>query len=52
MPGYRGFAIGRTIWWDALVGFRDGKLPRPEAAKLIATNYLRAIDVYRAAAQA
>jgi myo-inositol catabolism protein IolC len=52
VPGYRGFAIGRTIWWDALVGFRDGKLPRAEAAKLIATNYLRAIDVYRAAAQA
>jgi myo-inositol catabolism protein IolC len=50
VPGYRGFAIGRTIWWDALVGFRDGKLPRPAAATLIATNYLRAIDAYRTAA--
>jgi 5-dehydro-2-deoxygluconokinase len=49
VPGYRGFAIGRTIWWDALVGFRDGKLPRAEAATLIATNYLRAIDAYRTA---
>jgi myo-inositol catabolism protein IolC len=50
VPGYRGFAIGRTIWWDALVGFRDGKLARADAAKLIATNYLKAVDVYRAAA--
>jgi myo-inositol catabolism protein IolC len=50
VPGYHGFAIGRTIWWDALVGFRDGKLSRAAAAALIATNYLRAIDAYRAAA--
>jgi myo-inositol catabolism protein IolC len=50
VPGYRGFAIGRTIWWDALVGFRDGKLSRGDAAALIATNYLKAIDAYRAAA--
>src|SRR5262245_135410 len=50
VPGYHGFAIGRTIWWDALVGFRDGKLARTAAAAAIATNYLRAIDVYRAAA--
>jgi myo-inositol catabolism protein IolC len=47
VPGYRGFAIGRTIWWDALVGFRDRKLARADAATLIATNYLRAIDAYR-----
>src|SRR5262245_2456264 len=50
VPGYRGFAIGRTLWSDALVGFRDRKLARPDAAKMIATNYLRAIDVYRGAA--
>ena len=50
VPGYRGFAIGRTIWWDALVGFRDRKLARADAANLIATNYVRAVDVYRSAA--
>ena len=47
VPGYRGFAIGRTIWWDALVGFRDKTLSRADAATMIATNYLRAIDAYR-----
>jgi myo-inositol catabolism protein IolC len=47
VPGYHGFAIGRTLWWDPLAGFRDGKLPRAEAAKQIAANYLHAIAVYR-----
>jgi myo-inositol catabolism protein IolC len=47
VPGYRGFAIGRTLWWDPLASFRDGKLPRAEAAKQIATNYIRAIDAYQ-----
>ena len=28
MEGYAGFAIGRTIWWDALKGFLDGDLER------------------------
>jgi myo-inositol catabolism protein IolC len=49
VPGYRGFAIGRTLWWDALVGFRDGKLSRDAAATMIATRYLQATDAYRAA---
>ena len=52
VPGYRGFAIGRTIWWDALVGFRDRKLSRAGAATQIAANYLRAVNGYRAAAAA
>jgi myo-inositol catabolism protein IolC len=46
VPGYVGFAIGRTIWWDALKGFLDGSTPREDAAKQIATNYRRFIDVY------
>lgn len=49
VSGYRGFAIGRTLWWDALVGFRDGTLARDVAAKRIATNYLQAIGVYQRA---
>jgi myo-inositol catabolism protein IolC len=51
VAGYRGFAIGRTIWWDALVRFRDGHVSRADAADGIATNYLRATDAYRAAAR-
>ena len=36
VEGYAGFAIGRTIWWDALKGFLDGDLERDEAASQIA----------------
>jgi 5-dehydro-2-deoxygluconokinase len=46
VPGYIGFAIGRSIWWDPLKGFVDGNLGRDEAAKQIAANYKRFIDVY------
>jgi 5-dehydro-2-deoxygluconokinase len=46
VPGYVGFAIGRTIWWDALKGYLDKSLDRDQAAEQIATNYLRFIDVY------
>lgn len=46
VPGYIGFAIGRTIWWDALTGWLDGSLDREQAAEKIADNYLWAIDVY------
>jgi myo-inositol catabolism protein IolC len=46
VPGYVGFAIGRTIWWDALKGYLDKKLDRGAAADQIAENYLRFVDVY------
>jgi myo-inositol catabolism protein IolC len=51
VPGYRGFAIGRTIWWDAVAGVKDGKLDRQAAIKLVADNYKRAITVYRGGAK-
>jgi myo-inositol catabolism protein IolC len=46
VPGYIGFAIGRSIWWEPLKAFVDGNLAREEAAKQIAANYRRFIDVY------
>ena len=49
VDGYIGFAIGRTIWWDALKAYLGGDTDRPAAAKQIAQNYLRMIDVYRSA---
>jgi myo-inositol catabolism protein IolC len=49
VPGYVGFAIGRTIWWDSLKGFLDGNLDREVAAKQIAEKYRRFIDVYESA---
>jgi myo-inositol catabolism protein IolC len=46
VEGFVGFAIGRSIWWDALKGFLDGDLERRAAAEKIAENYLRFVKVY------
>lgn len=46
VEGFVGFAIGRSIWWDALRGFLDGKISREDAAAQIADRYLRFIKVY------
>ncbi|HZO79586.1 MAG TPA: DUF2090 domain-containing protein [Solirubrobacteraceae bacterium] len=46
VEGFVGFAIGRSIWWDALKGFLDGGVPREQAAGQIADNYLRFTKVY------
>jgi myo-inositol catabolism protein IolC len=49
LEGYAGFAIGRTIWWDALKGFLDDELDRGTAAQQIAEKYLHFVDVYKQA---
>ncbi len=49
VPGYIGFAIGRTIWWDPLKGFVDGTTKREDAAAAISVNYRRFIGVYQGA---
>jgi myo-inositol catabolism protein IolC len=46
VDGMVGFAIGRSIWWDALKGFLGGDLERDAAAEQIADNYQRFIKVY------
>ncbi|HTX45808.1 MAG TPA: DUF2090 domain-containing protein [Solirubrobacteraceae bacterium] len=46
VDGFIGFAIGRSIWWDALEGFLKGQIERDEAASDIAENYLRFVGVY------
>src|ERR671927_186122 len=51
VDGYAGFAIGRTIWWDALKGFLEGDIEREDAASQIAEKYLRFVQVYREAAR-
>ena len=46
VEGFIGFAIGRSIWWDALKGFLDDELEREAAAAQIAEHYLRFVKVY------
>jgi myo-inositol catabolism protein IolC len=51
VEGFIGFAIGRSIWWDALKGFLGGDLERSAAAEQVADNYLRFVRVYDEAEQ-
>ena len=50
VDGFIGFAIGRSIWWDALKGFLDESMTRDEASDQIAEKYLRFVKVYEEAA--
>jgi myo-inositol catabolism protein IolC len=49
VDGFIGFAIGRTIWWDPLKAYVDGKIERAAGARKIAENFLRFVAVYERA---
>jgi 5-dehydro-2-deoxygluconokinase len=51
VDGFIGFAIGRSIWWDALKGFLERGVERATAAEQIADSYLRFVRVYDEAEQ-
>jgi myo-inositol catabolism protein IolC len=46
VPGFVGFAVGRTLWWNELVAYVADELDREQAARRIADNYHRMIDAY------
>jgi len=50
VDGFVGFAIGRSIWWNPLKAYVDGRIERAAGAEQIAANYLRFINVYERAA--
>jgi 6-phosphofructokinase/myo-inositol catabolism protein IolC len=50
VDGFVGFAIGRTIFWDALKGWLAGDLDRETAVQTIAGNYRGTIELYESAA--
>jgi myo-inositol catabolism protein IolC len=49
VDGFVGFAIGRSIWGDALKAFIDGSMERNDAAERIGRNYKRFVEVYEGA---
>jgi 5-dehydro-2-deoxygluconokinase len=49
VDGFVGFAIGRSIWWEPLKAYVDGKIDRAAGARKIAENYLRFVKVYERA---
>ena len=49
VDGFVGFAIGRSIWWNPLKEYVDGKIERSAGAREIAENYLHFVKVYERA---
>ena len=46
LPGFAGFAVGRSIWEDALKGLLAGNIERSHAVGVIADRYRRLIEEY------
>jgi 5-dehydro-2-deoxygluconokinase len=46
VPGFVGFAVGRTVFWDPLVAWRAGKATRDEAVARIASRYREFVDLF------
>jgi myo-inositol catabolism protein IolC len=47
VEGYKGFAIGRSIFWNALQSFHQGEKSREEAVSEISESYLGFLSVYQ-----
>ena len=48
-PGYVGFAVGRSLWWDEIRALLAGRCMREAATAAIAANFRHAVDVFTGA---
>ena len=49
VPGFIGFAVGRTAFWEPLVGWRAGKTSREATVAEIARHYREFVDIFEQA---
>jgi myo-inositol catabolism protein IolC len=49
VDGFIGFAVGRTVFWDALVEWRDKKITREAAVKEISRRYQEFVKIFEEA---
>src|SRR5262249_14612596 len=49
VPGFIGFAVGRTAFWDPLVQWRGGDLPREAAVTEVARRYCDFVEIFEQA---
>src|SRR5215471_4130594 len=52
VPGFIGFAVGRTSFWDPLVAWRAKKIARAEAVNDIVRRYREFVDIFEERARA
>ncbi len=46
IQGVIGFAVGRTVFWDAIKGFKEKTLTREQAVEMVARNYKEFVDLW------
>jgi len=49
VPGFIGFAVGRTSFWEPLVDWRDERISAAQAADQIAGRYREWVDIFEKA---
>jgi myo-inositol catabolism protein IolC len=49
VPGFIGFAVGRTSFWEPLVNWRAGKITRDSAVNEIANRYREFVNIFESA---
>ena len=49
VPGFIGFAVGRTDFWQPLVDWRDNKISRQTAVDQMASRYREFVDAFETA---
>ncbi|MBI3407276.1 MAG: DUF2090 domain-containing protein [Planctomycetes bacterium] len=49
VPGFIGFAVGRTTFWDPLIAYRSKNISREEAVMRIAATYRGWVDLFEQA---
>jgi 5-dehydro-2-deoxygluconokinase len=52
VPGFIGFAVGRTSFWDPLVAWRAKEITRADAVNRIAARYREFADIFEEKARA
>jgi myo-inositol catabolism protein IolC len=49
VPGFIGFAVGRTSFWGPLTDWKDGRIARDAAVSEIARRYREWVDIFESA---
>jgi 5-dehydro-2-deoxygluconokinase len=52
VPGFIGFAVGRTSFWSPLTDWKDGRIAREAAVSDIARRYREWVDIFESASAA
>jgi 5-dehydro-2-deoxygluconokinase len=49
VPGFIGFAVGRTSFWGPLTEWKEGRIAREAAVRAIARRYREWVDIFEGA---